>query len=226
MGAPEGEDGRSADEGPQHRVTIARPFALGRYAVTFEEYDAFCATGRDEPADRGWGRGRRPVINVSWNDAVAYCAWLSEQTGQAYRLPSEAEWEYACRAGTATPFHFGATISTVQANYNGNYAYASGAKGEYRERTVAVGSLPANRWGLHEVHGNVWEWCEDCWNDSYQGAPTDGTAWRHGDCQWRVLRGGSWNNNPRDARAANRYVSTPENRTYYYGFRLARTLSP
>jgi formylglycine-generating enzyme required for sulfatase activity len=119
---------------------------------------------------------RHPVVGVSWNDAVAYCRWLSDETGKPYRLPSDAEWEYAARAGTETRFHFGATISTAQANYNGNYPHGSGAKGEYRGRTVAAGSLPANPWGLHEVHGNVWEWVQDCWHESYQGAPADGSA--------------------------------------------------
>jgi len=226
MGSPEGEEGRLDEEGPQHRVTLARPFAIGRLAVTFDDYDAFCAaTKRERPDDdEGWGRGRQPVINVSWNDAVAYCQWLSAQTGQGYRLPSEAEWEYACRAGTATPFHFGETISTDQANYDGNDTFGRGVQGKYRGRTVEVGSLPANPWGLHEVCGNVWEWCEDCWNDSYAGAPTDGSAWRHGDCCSRVLRGGSWDGSPGFARAAIRNYFSPENRIQDYGFRLARTL--
>ena len=117
----------------------------------------------------GWGRGRRPVINVSWDDAKAYVRWLSDKTGKPYRLPSEAEWEYAARAGTSNPFHFGSTISTSQANYDGNYMYGGGVKGVYRERTVTVGSFPANPFGLHDVHGNVREWVEDCWNGNYAG---------------------------------------------------------
>ncbi len=225
MGSPEGEEGRFDWEGPQHRVTLARPFGIGRFTVTFDDYDAFCAvTKREKPDDQGWGRGRQPVINVSWDDAAAYCQWVSAQTGQGYRLPSEAEWEYGCRAGTTTPFHFGATLSTAQANYNGNDTYGSGALGQHRRRTVAMGSLPANPWGLHEIHGNVWEWCEDCRNGSYDGAPTDGSASRHGDCRRRVLRGGSWYSDPRGARAAIRSGSAPEDRSYCYGFRLARTL--
>ena len=182
MGSPDSEEERRREEGPQHQVTISRPFALGRYAVTFDEYDAFCAdSDREQPGDEGWGRGSRPVINVSWNDAVAYCAWLSGQTGQAYRLPSEAEWEYACRAGTATPFSTGTCLSTDQANYDGNHPYSGCPKGQYREETVEVGSLKApNPWGLHDMHGNVWEWVQDSWHDSYRRAPDGGSAWEGG----------------------------------------------
>jgi formylglycine-generating enzyme required for sulfatase activity len=136
MGAPKGEEGSGDDERPRHEVTFAAPFALGKHTVTCDEYDRFCiATGQDEPDANGWGRGERPVINVSWHDARAYCAWLSEQTGAEYRLPSEAEWEYACRAGTTAPFFFGETVSTDQANYNGNYTYDAGRKGQSREKT-------------------------------------------------------------------------------------------
>ncbi len=191
MGCPMGEAGDD-DERPQHEVRIAGNFAIGKYAVTFDEYDAFAkATQRDLPSDEGWGRGRRPVINVSWEDAVAYAQWLSEMTGKLYRLPAEAEWEYAARAGTKTPYSTGNCIDTAKANYDGNYDWGDCPKtGLYREQTVEVGSLPANPWGLHEVHGNVYEWVQDCWNDSYQGAPADGSAWEAGDCARRVLRGG------------------------------------
>jgi formylglycine-generating enzyme required for sulfatase activity len=226
MGSREGEPERSDDEGPQHRVTLLRPFAIGRYAVTFEEYDAFCsATGRDKPGDQGWGRARQPVINVSWDDAVAYCQWLSGQTGKPYRLPSEAEWEYAARAGTKTPFHFGATLSTAQANYNGNRPYRSGAKGEYRQCTVAVGTLPANAWGLYEVHGNVWEWVQDCWHDSYEGATVDGSAWQVNCVEARrVLRGGSWSNDGWFVRVSFRYGDDAGTRDFNLGLRLAQDL--
>jgi len=220
MGSPDKEVQRSGDEGPQHLVTISRPFAIGRYAVTVGEYNAFCvATGRDKPGDQGLGRGRHPVINVTWNDAVAYCQWLSEQTGRSYRLPTEAEWEYACRAGTATAFHFGATVTTDQANYNGNHPYDNGAKGRYREQTVPVGSLPPNPWGLCEVHGNVWEWCQD-WFGGYEagliadpGGPATGER--------RVLRGGSWVNEARRLRSAYRDHDAPGDRGPLGGFRLA-----
>ena len=160
MGSPADEPERSDNEGPQHEVRIAAPFAMGVYAVTFEDYERFCDdTKRGKPEDKGWGRGSRPVINVSWEDAQDYCAWLSRQTGRNYRLPSEAEWEYACRAGTDTPFHFGPRITTDQANFDGNYTYNGSAKGEYRTQTVPVGSFPPNAFGLYDMHGNVWEWC-------------------------------------------------------------------
>jgi formylglycine-generating enzyme required for sulfatase activity len=159
MGSP-AEAERAQDKDPQHPVTIARALAIGRFAVTFEEYDRFCAkTGRAKPGDSGWGRGQRPVINVSWDDATAYCAWLSQQTGHAYRLPSEAEWEYAARAGTTSAFWWGNQIDPSLANYDGNYTYANGPKGEYRERTLPVESFQPNPFGLYQVHGNVWEWC-------------------------------------------------------------------
>ncbi len=175
MGSLPSEPKRSNDEGPQHEARIERPFAIGVYAVTFEEYDRFAeATGKEKPGDAGWGRSRRPVIHVSWHDAVAYAQWLSEQTGATYRLPSEAEWEYAARAGTVTPFHLGERITTDQANFDGRYTYNGSAKGQYREKTVAVGSFPANAFGLHDVHGNVWEWVQDCWHDDYKGAPDPG----------------------------------------------------
>jgi len=164
MGSPENEGGRDDDEGPRHEVTV-QPFAIGQYEVTFDEWDACVEAGgcSHRPKDEGWGRGGRPVINVSWNDAQEYVAWMKEKTRKPYRLPTEAEWEYAARAGTWTPFWTGATISPEQANYDGNYTYGSGRKGEYRQRTTPVDTFEANPWGLHDVHGNVWEWCEDCW---------------------------------------------------------------
>ena len=229
MGSPSGESYRHDDEGPVHRVTIRRPFAVGVYEVTFGEWDA-CVSGGGcgghRPSDWGWGRGRHPVMNVSWDDAQAYVRWLSRKTGEEYRLLSESEWEYVARAGTTTPFHTGATISTGQANYDGSYTYGSGRKGRYIEKTVKVGSYAPNRFGLHDVHGNVWEWTEDCWNDSYRGAPTAGSAWESGDCSRRVLRGGSWFDEPGFLRSADRYGGTAGVRYYNDGFRVARTLTP
>jgi formylglycine-generating enzyme required for sulfatase activity len=227
MGSPEDEEGRSSDEGPQHRVIIGYRLAIGLYPVMFDEYDHFCAdTKREKPEDANWGRGRRPVINISWRDAQAYVDWLAKKTSQPYRLPSEAEWEYACRAGTATPFSFGATISTDQANYNGNYTYGKGTKGEYQERTTKVGSFPPNPWGLYDMHGNVWEWVEDVWHESYEGAPADGAAWTDGggkqSSHLRVYRGGSWNNNPRGLRSAFRFRESPVYRCIDLGFRVVR----
>ena len=172
MGSPPTEEGRDGDEGPQHTVTIGYRLAVGVYEVTFAEWDACVADGGCDgyrPSDEGWGRGARPVINVSWNDARAYVAWLSRKTGRSYRLLSESEWEYVARAGTTTRYHTGDTIALSQANY----ANASG-------QTVEVGSYAANVFGLHDVHGNVWEWTQDCRNSSYTGAPTDGSAWETG----------------------------------------------
>ena len=235
MGSPLGEEGRDDDEGPLHRVRISEPFAVGVYEVTFREWDACRRAGGcshnpgdcdcDCDCDCGWGRGERPVINVSWEDARAYVRWLSGETGKEYRLLSESEWEYVARGGTTGPFHFGLTISPEQANYNGDYAYGSGGKGRYRRRTELVGSFPSNAFGLHDVHGNVWEWVEDCWHGSYQGAPSDGSAWTSGgDCEPRVLRGGSWIDYPRYLRSAFRLRLTTVYRYFHIGFRVARTL--
>jgi formylglycine-generating enzyme required for sulfatase activity len=226
MGSPPDEPGRDEDEGPQHQVSI-RPFAMGRTEVTFDDYDRFVeATGREKPDDFGWGRGQRPVINVSWNDAVAYAGWLSDQTDQRYRLPTEAEWEYAARAGTVTPFWTGDCIHTDQANYDGNYDYnGCGADtGVYRRQTVEAGSLPANPWGLHETAGNVYEWVRDCWHDNYQGAPQDGSAWEEPGCARRVVRGGGWGYLPVLVRSAFRNWDTPDVASDFLGFRLARDL--
>lgn len=227
MGSPEDEPGFTAYDGPQHEVQMPA-FAIGRTEVTFEQYDRFAKdTGRKLPDDAGWGRGNRPVIHVSWDDASAYAAWLSKQTGQRYRLPSEAEWEYAARAGTTTPFSTGDCIHTDLANYNGNYDYADcGAKtGYYRAQTVPAASLPANPWGLHEVHGNVWEWVQDCWNDTHAGAPGDGSAReKGGDCALHVVRGGGWTSGPEFLRSADRNGSNTGEAYNDLGFRLARTL--
>jgi len=229
MGSSPSEEGRDDDEGPVHQVNIGYSFAVGVHEVTFAEWDACTAGGGCNgysPHDRGWGRGNRPAINVSWEDAQSYLKWLSGKTGKSYRLLSESEWEYVARAGTTTPFHYGSTISTEQANYDGNFTYGSGAKGAYRKKTVPVGSFPPNAFGLHDVHGNVWEWTHDCWNDNYQGAPNDGSAWQSGDCSRRVLRGGSWYYEPRDLRSANRIRYTVGTRFDYNGYRVARTLTP
>ena len=200
---------------PQHRVSIAYSLAVGRYAVTFEEYDHFAkATGSALPADKGWGRSRRPVIHVSWDEAKAYVAWLGAETGQAYRLLSEAEWEYACRAGTTTQYWWGDEITPKNANYGRNVG-----------KTSEVGTYPVNPFGLYDMHGNVWEWVEDCWNDSYKGAPDDGSAWTSSDCRRRVLRGGSWSSPPEVLRSAHRYWNNRVKPEYKAGFRVARTLS-
>jgi formylglycine-generating enzyme required for sulfatase activity len=220
MGSPESEAERYDNE-RQHEVRI-KPFAIGRTAVTFDEYDAFAAaTGRDRPDDRGWGRGRRPVINVSWEDATNYAAWLAEQTGKPYRLPTEAEWEYAARAGTQTPFWTGDCIHTDQANYDGNYDYdGCGAKtGVYRGKTLPVASLARSPWGLYDMLGNVWEWTCSDYDGAYGGAEQRCSSNTHAGS--RALRGGSWNFNPHWARAALRYRLMPALRVGDLGFRLA-----
>ena len=225
MGSPNNEEGRyDIIEGPRHRVNIGYPLAVGVYEVTFSEwYACVNAGGCDRfPDDEGWGRGNRPVINVSWEDAQSYVRWLSARTDHRYGLLSESEWEYVARAGTITPFYFGSTISTDQANYNGDYTYDSGRKGVYRGKTVPVGSFSANAWGVHDMHGNVWEWVEDCWNYSYEGAPADGSAWESGDCGKRVLRGGGWISKPRDLRSALRFRNSSGNRYSNSGFRVIR----
>ncbi|MCI4665787.1 MAG: formylglycine-generating enzyme family protein [Neomegalonema sp.] len=228
MGSPVDEPGRRGDESPQHLVRIANRFALGKYAVTFDEFDAYCAaTGVLKRWDEGWGRGRRPVIHVSCDEAQGYCTWLSEQSGAEYRLPSEAEWEYACRAGTETPFWWGSEITSDQANYNANFVYeGGGAKGVNRAKTVPVDlkEFKANPFGLHQMLGNVWEWCADAWNDNYQGAPDDGSAWMSGATYAAVLRGGAWNNYSVTLRSAARYQEARDRSYVSRGFRVARTI--
>jgi formylglycine-generating enzyme required for sulfatase activity len=225
------DTGSYRHEGPQHKVTIARPFAVGKFAVTFDEWEACVGAGGCNgyrPGDQGWGRGRRPVINMSWDDAKAYVAWISKATGKSYRLLSEAEREYVARAGTTTPFWWGSSISTSQANYSGGATYGGGSKGEYRQKTVPVDSFAANPWGLYQVHGNLWEWVEDCWHVNYQGAPTDGSAWTTScrESGRRVVRGGSWLYDPQFLRSASRTGTTSVDRDFSLGFRVGRTLTP
>lgn len=216
MGQADGDD----DEKPPHKVTIKAPFAVGRFAVTFDEWDAALAEGGvNHKPESNWGRGRQPVINVSWEDAKAYCALLSTVTGKVYRLLSEAEWEYCCRAGTTTSYAFGATITKSQAQFSEDLPFSA-------RQTVPVGSFPTNNWGLHDMHGNVWEWCEDNWHPNYQGAPADGSVWPGGDTWMRVVRGGSWYSDPQDRRSARRNWFQPDDRGNSLGFRVARTLSP
>jgi len=212
MGSPDSETDRGNDEGPRHQVTLSG-FKMSKYEVTFAQYDAFCeATGRSKPNDYGWGRGNRPVINVSWHDATDFAQWMG------CRLPTEAEWEYACRAGTSTPFNTGSCLSTAQANYDGNYPYSYCIKGSYLERTQPVGSYAPNAWGLYDMHGNVYEWCSD-WYGSYpSSAQTNPSGPASGS--YRVLRGGSWNDLGRDCRSALRNNPGPSYRYSNMGFRL------
>ena len=229
MGSPASEEGRYDREGPQHQVTISNPFAAGKFEVTFREWDACVSEGgcSHRPHDFGWGRGNRPVVDVSWNDAQQYVSWLSRKTGEQYRLLSESEWEYVARAGTTGPYHFGSTFSPNLANYQYSGLDGTASVGSFPGKTVSVGSFPANRFGLHDVHGNVWEWVEDCWHENYQGAPQDGSAWiTGGNCGLRVLRGGSWLDAPRNLRSADRNWSESGIRSFLSGFRVARTLTP
>ena len=219
MGSPLDEGGRKGDEGPQHEVTIPRPFAMGKFELTFEQWDVCVQAGGcgHNPQDRNWGRGNRPVMYVSWNDAQEYVQWLSLLTGQKYRLPSEAEWEFAARAGSETPYWWGSDIGVERANCEG----CGGIDGT---ETVPIGSFAANAFGLYGVHGNLFEWVADCWNGSYAGAPKDGSAWLTGNCDTRVLRGGSWGKGPEYLRAARRINDEPNLRSGKRGIRLAMTL--
>jgi formylglycine-generating enzyme required for sulfatase activity len=231
MGSPHNEPGREPTEG-QVGVTFARSFAVGKYAVTFEEWDACVADGGCKgyrPNDQGWGRERQPVINVSWDDVDWYIAWLKQKTGKSYRLLSEAEREYATRAGKSSPFWWGTSITPRQANYDGSTVYqGGGAAGEYRQKTLAVDSFGANPWGLYNVHGNLWEWTADCWSSVNNGYPSDGGPRIDGaeDCDRRVKRGGAWDSEPKLLRAASRARSEQGLRTTDIGFRVARQLSP
>jgi formylglycine-generating enzyme required for sulfatase activity len=255
MGSPETEPERRDSEGPQHLVQL-QGFFISQTPITQAQWRV--VAGWKEGSGEQWGRelkldpsrfqskegqdngevhllegesntDQRPVEQVSWEDAMEFCHRLSLRTGRTYTLPSEAQWEYACRAGTTTPFHFGDMISPELANYDGNYAYADGPKGIYPEQTTPVGMFPANAWGLHDMHGNVWEWCLDEWNDSYEGAPTDGRAWVDAaevekskeSAKNKLLRGGSWSSLPRSCRSACRLHIQPVNADFSrVGFRV------
>ncbi|MBI4750845.1 MAG: formylglycine-generating enzyme family protein [Acidobacteria bacterium] len=211
-------------EQPQHRVTFDQPFYLGKFQVTQAQWQT--VMGNNPSSFKG---DTLPVERVSWNDCQEFLKKLNaKKDGYLYRLPSEAEWEYACRAGTTTPFSFGETITTDQVNYDGKYPYGNASKGEYRQKTTPVGSFPANVWGLHDMHGNVWEWCQDWFQDTYAGAPDDGSARESGsDKQFRVMRGGSWFNFAKYCRSANRDRDDPVVGSGDFGFRVvaARTLN-
>ena len=254
MGSPDTEVGRLSHEGPVHRVTIRSPFAVGVHEVTFAEWDACASSGGCQglrPSDNGWGRGQRPVINVSWDDAKSYVQWLSSRTSERYRLLSESEWEYMARAETRTARWWGEGESVQCSHANGTDAELPpdciGILGEFiqcgrdaasegfswmvgcsdgHSHTASVGSFRANAWGLYDVLGNVFEWTEDCWNGNRRSGPSDGSAYEHGDCNLRVLRGGAWGSKPRYLRSASRSRSTTSERNSDVGFRVARTLTP
>ena len=215
MGSPSSESQRENNEGPQHSVRISRGFYMGIYEVTQAQYKAVMS---NNPSN--FKGNNLPVEQVSWNDVTEFCRKLSQKENKTYRLPTEAQWEYACRAGTSTPFYFGETISTDQANYDGNYIYGNGRKGTYRQKTTTVGSFGPNAFGLYDMHGNIWEWCQDWYDKNYYNnssgvdpeGPNTGSA--------RVLRGGSWSYSPGDCRSAIRGRSTPVNRYVNNGFRV------
>jgi formylglycine-generating enzyme required for sulfatase activity len=222
MGSPEDEPGRNESEGPQQEVTVSA-FLMGRYPVTQAQYERVMETNSATQYDaERFVAPDKPVVGVTWHDAVAFCDRLAQRTNRPYRLPSEAEWEYACRAGTTTAFYFGKTITPEVANYNGTSAYADGPTGEYRnELTPANYFGIANAFGLSDMHGNVLEWCQDHWHENYEGVPKDGTAWLSSDeSTGRVLRGGSWFDVPRDCRSAYRYRYGPGLDYYDVGFRV------
>ncbi len=224
MGSPASEPGHFGNEGPQHQVTIGYQLAMGKYEVTFDEWAACLRESacRHDPGDSTWGRARRPVIEVSWHDAQQYVQWLTRSTGKRYRLPSEAEWEYAARAGTTTAFAFGNSINPAQANFDARESYAGSVTGIANGKTVTVGRYRPNGYGLYDMHGNVWEWVEDCWNGNHNKAPADGSARASGECGRRVVRGGSWINDPGWLRSADRGRFITSIRSGSVGFRVVR----
>jgi formylglycine-generating enzyme required for sulfatase activity len=245
MGSPDDEADRSSAEGPQHRVKIPARFAVGKLKVTRDEYETFlnetsysagdkCFTLEGGRAEERAGRsfrnpgfeqdGKHPVVCINWDDANAYVAWLSKKTGKLYRLLSESEWEYVARAGTKTPFWWGSSISTEQANYDGS-AYGGGEKGQYRQKTVPADMFEPNAWGIYQVHGNAFEWLEDCWNETYQYAPSDDWARLAGNCSRHVRRGGAWNVPAKMLRSAYREQRPAGTRGSNVGLRVARTLN-
>ncbi|MFN6175205.1 MAG: SUMF1/EgtB/PvdO family nonheme iron enzyme [Dolichospermum sp.] len=215
MGSPASEAERASDEGPQRQVTVPS-FYMGKYELTQAQYQAIMGT------NPSYFKGNnRPVESVSWDDAVEFCKKLSQKTQKNYRLPSEAEWEYACRARTTTPFYFGESITPELVNYEGSYPYASASKGQYRGQTTDVGTFPPNAFGLYDMHGNVWEWCQDDYQENYINAPTDGSAWNSRSSSYaRLLRGGSWDSFARYCRAAIRLRNSRDARDFNYGFRV------
>jgi formylglycine-generating enzyme required for sulfatase activity len=204
------------DEQPQRRVS-AGPFLMGKFPVTQEQWQTLM--GKAPSRFKG---ARLPVDNISWKDASRFCERLSKRTGHVYRLPSEAQWEYACRAGTTGPFHFGETLTTAVANYNGEFTYQAEPKGVYRHSTTEVGSFPPNAFGLFDMHGNVWEWCADPWHDTYEGAPADDRVWQFkGEDPYRAARGGCWHDTPDVCRSTTRLKSDANSGDEFMGFRVA-----
>lgn len=226
MGCSPGDADCDADEKPPHTVTV-KSFRMGKHEVTFAQWDACVAEGGcdQKPNDQGWGRGTRPVININWDDARQFLSWAGRKTGRTLRLPTEAEWEYAARAGGTSKYQWGSTITHENANYGSDSCCTGKAEGHDEWiNTAPVGSFPPNALGLHDMAGNVLEWTQDCWNDSYNSAPTDGSAWTVGDCSLRVIRGGSWGYFPRSVRSSSRDGSAAVGRGNELGFRLVQEL--
>jgi formylglycine-generating enzyme required for sulfatase activity len=225
MGASESEPGSTPDERPQHKVTFAQPFSVGRFAVTFDEWNACVIARGCSYQHQHWARGGQPVTNILWDDAKDYVWWLSRKTGRTYRLLSEAEREYVTRAGTTTAFWWGDSVTPLQSSSNGETSRLVGETEPQAVRTAPVSSLAANPWGLYQVHGSVYDWVEDCWNDNYDGAPSDGSAWTSGNCSAHVLRGGAFGRPAQTLRSAARMWFGAPNRLIYMSVRVARTLA-
>lgn len=224
MGSPANEVERGEDESPQHWVKV-RPFLLGKFPVTQTQWQAIMNHNPARFTSPNLGNSKKPVEKVSWFDCQIFCQQLSELVDREIRLPTEAEWEYACRGKTTTPFYLGATISTEFANYNGEFAYDKGLEGENRQQTTDVDLFPPNRFGLYDLHGNVAEWCADSWHNSYVNAPTDGSAWTNDNSKEpRILRGGSWLHLPGCCRSAHRLSSAANNKSDAFGFRVASSI--
>ena len=224
MGSSEAELEREKEESPQHQVSI-RPFLIGKYPITQAQWQAIMDSNPSRFVDTNSCQSKKPVERVSWFDCGLFCDKLSQMIGREFRLPTEAEWEYACRGKTTTPFHYGWTIGTGLANYNGEDVYGSGFEGENRRSTTDVDSFPPNKFGLYDLHGNIAEWCSDSWHNSYQNAPTDGNAWdSENPKDFRILRGGSWLHLPGSCRSAQRIKSDPKNKSDAFGFRIAASI--
>ena len=225
MGSSANEAGSTPDERPQHTVTFVRPFSVGRLPVTFNEWNACVTAGgcRYSPPEANGAAATQPVTNILWDDAREYVYWLSRATGRSYRLLSEAEREYVTRAGTTTAFWWGDSFAPVEAYDSGSDPYPVAEVGA--RETVRTPPLGANPWGLYQVHGGVYDWVEDCWNDSYDNAPSDGSAWLTGDCSAHVLRGGAFSRSAQTRRSAARIWSGPPNRMAYMSVRVARSLA-
>ena len=228
LGSPDFEKKRQRYETPQRDTMINYKFEVSKYEITFDQWDQCVRAGGckgHKPDDKGWGRGQRPVINVSYDDAQNFISWLNGKTGQTYRLLSEVEWEYVARAGQDAPFGSGFDISAKQANFDGKAPYGAGSKGPYLRKTERVGKYEPNAFGVYDMHGNVYEWVEDCWNADHSGAIGDGSARTDGNCKFRVMKGGSWVTHGYQTRAAARIRYVTDYRYDDYGIRLARTLN-